>query len=194
MESCFSDIKPRENVIEINHCREGRIECGLENGTYMYLKPGELCINSRKNPAISSSFPLCHYHGISVSIDMSQLSYNTSSIIDEISIDIKGLFDKFCEGSGCFIMRAKESIEHIFSELYTIPDEVKIGYFKVKVLELIMFLSIANISEKSEKGEYFSSYNVNTVKNIMVYITTNIDKHFTLNELSSKFNIPLTTS
>lgn len=50
------------------------------------------------------------------------------------------------------VMRSKPSFEHIFSELYTIPDPMKRGYMKIKVLELLLYLNGIDLdSERSER-------------------------------------------
>jgi AraC-like DNA-binding protein len=82
--------------------------------------------------------------------------------------------------------------ERIFSELYTMPDGIKLYYFRLKVLELLLFLSVADIRANSEKQSYFSGKQVETVKALAHYLTANIDKRFTLEELAARFKISLT--
>ena len=43
-------------------------------------------------------------------------------------------------------MRAKNEIEHIFSELYSVPDRLQRPYFKLKVQELLLFLSMVDVA------------------------------------------------
>ena len=59
---------PHADVLELNHCREGRFECRFANGTYQYIGSGDLAINLLSNQTVSTSFPLFHYHGISITI------------------------------------------------------------------------------------------------------------------------------
>ena len=61
---------PHADVLELNHCREGRFECRFANGTYQYIGSGDLAINLLSNQTVSTSFPLSHYHGISITIDL----------------------------------------------------------------------------------------------------------------------------
>ena len=51
------------------------------------------------------------------------------------------LAEKFCDRSGYFAARSSARVEHIFSELYQVPEAFRMGYFKVKILELLLFLS-----------------------------------------------------
>ncbi len=193
MQNCFSEFIPKVEMMGIDHCREGRIEWEFQSGSYMYLQEGDLQINSRNHHAIGFGFPLKHYHGITVAIYIDEASKTLSTIFDGLSIDLRELYNKFCSGKCPFIMRAKDSIQHIFSELYTVPDEIRINYFKIKILELLLFLSVVDVKINGEERPYFTKNQVETVKGIMKYMTDHIDKNITLEKLSSQFEIPLTS-
>lgn len=193
MQRCFSEFRPQVEMIGIDHCREGRIEWEFQNASYMYLKAGDLQINSKDNHATGFSFPLSHYHGITVAIYMDEALKTLSTIFDGFVIDSYALREKFCLGKKPFIMRATDSIQHIFSELYTVPEQIRKEYFKIKVLELLLFLSVIDVSIIGEERPYFPRKQVEIIKLVMNYIIQNMDKHFTLQELSEKFNIPLTS-
>ncbi|WP_032123086.1 helix-turn-helix transcriptional regulator [Clostridium amazonitimonense] len=193
LENCSSEFLPKVEMMGIDHCREGRIEWEFQSGSYMYLKEGDLQINSRNHHAIGFGLPLKHYHGITVAIYIEEASKNLSTIFQGLSIDLPALYDKFCSGKSPFIMRAKDSIEHIFSELYTVPAKIRINYCKIKILELLLFLTVVDVKTKGEERPYFPKNQVETVKEIMMHITDNVDKNITLEELSNQFQISLTS-
>ncbi len=193
MGQCFYNKNPNTNIMEINHCYQGRFECAFENGSYAYLAKGDLSLNMLSNGTASSCFPLEHYYGVSIVIDISKASDSISSVLKDISIDLYQLRDRLCHNNSCFIMRATNSIEHIFSELYTVPEPIKLGYIKLKVLELLLFLSIIDVSKYSEVRNYFPKKHVEIVKKMKDYMIENIEQHHTLNELSAHFKLPLTT-
>ena len=33
------------------------------------------------------------------------------------------------------------SVDHIFQELYAVPEQIKLPYFRIKVLELLLYLT-----------------------------------------------------
>lgn len=193
MQSCQIDTTPPKNILEINHCSEGRIECEFNNGEYLYLSKGDLSIQLKDDSCNSSYFPLSHYHGISVAIDLEQAPKCLSCILEDVSVDPTELYNKLCGKHKYTIIRSNPCFEHIFSELYTIPDNIKRGYFKIKVLELLLFLSTLNLDAEKLERRYFSKNQVDIVKNIKGYLTRNISEHITLDELSKKFDIPLTS-
>ncbi len=56
-----------------------------------------------------------------------------------------------------------------------------------------MFLSAVEVPANGGERPYFPRKQVETVKEIMKYMTEHLEKHFTLEELSAKFHIPLTS-
>jgi len=193
MQSCFSEFRPKVEMIGIDHCREGRIEWEFPNGSYTYLQEGDLQINAKDHHAIGFGFPLSRYHGITVALYVEEASETLSTIFDGLSVDLNALRKKLCFDERPFIMRAEDSIQHIFSELYTVPDKIRINYFKIKVLELLLFLSVVDVPINSRERPYFPKSQADTIKAIMKFMTDHIDKHFTLGELSSQFGISLTS-
>ena len=61
---------PRENLLEINHCRTGRFECEFSDGRAVYLGEGDLAVNVMTNRTRETWFPLSHYHGITIAVDI----------------------------------------------------------------------------------------------------------------------------
>ncbi|MDQ7096488.1 AraC family transcriptional regulator, partial [Desulfosporosinus sp. PR] len=110
----------------------------------------------------------------------------------DVSIDLYGLRDKLCADNRCFIMRSKDSVEHIFSELYRIPDNIKRVYCKLRVLELLVFLSIVDAADNREQRPYFQKRQVEIVKAIKEHLTGNLECQETLAELALRFGISLT--
>lgn len=186
------DFYITDNVMEISHCRKGRVECDLKDGTYLFLGEGDLGVNMLNNHATKMDFPTNFYEGISVNLYLDVIEKNMPYLLDNTNIDIYEIKKKLCSKSSCFVIRATERIEHIFSELYDVSDEIKGAYLKIKVLELLLFLSVLD-TDKQEKKESFSKYHVETIKAIHSKITENFSKRYTIDELSKEFCISPTT-
>ena len=187
---------PHSDVLEINHCREGRFECEFANGDYQYVGAGDLAINRLTNETTSTYFPLSHYHGISITIDLptaDQTMKRIESVIGGLNIDVFSIADKFCKNDTCIVLRTQSEIEHIFSELYRVEPRMIAYYLKVKVLELLMFLNQVSLQDYQEERRYFARNQVQTIKKMQEYMTADLRNHYTLQELSEKFEIPLTS-
>lgn len=177
-----------ENIFEISHCCEGRIEFSHDKKFY-YLAPGDLSISWCGSGFNELYFPQGYYSGATIVIDIGKTPSCLSCFMEDLNVMPKRLIDRFCVDNDYFICRSDEHIEHIFSELYTIPDNIKAGYFKVKMLELLLFLSEMEI--KDEKGERscFTRSQVLLAKGVCEYMTQNMDKRITIEELSEIFHI-----
>ncbi len=183
-------VEPEESrsIFEISHCREGRIELGHEQDFY-YLAPGDLSIVRRSWHSNNYYFPQGYYSGITVVMDLDKTPENLSMLMGDIDIRPAEIIDKFCADKDFFIARSNASIDHVFSELYSVPETIKSGYYKVKVLELLLFLSEMNTSVRQEKHQHFTRSQVLLAKGVCEYMTQNMDKHITIERLAELFHI-----
>lgn len=190
--SCEWDEGLDKNILEINHCREGREGSRLLSGSCLYLGEGDLSIHTMDNCAPEMTFPLKHYRGISVVINLKILSSNLPEILSESGIDLMEFKEKFCADGNCFIMRAKNEIDHIFSELYSVPDCLQKPYFKLKVQELLLFLYMVDVSQEKQR-ELYTSPQVEIVKKIHQKLISDVQVRHTIDELSKEFLINTAT-
>ena len=193
MQSCISQAKPKVEMLSFDHCREGRIEWQFENGAYLYLQQGDMQITTKERHDRQFGFPLSHYHGITIAVYIEDAAQMLSDMFGGISVDLWALKAKFCMNDKPFIMRASDSMRRIFSELYHVPDKIRFSYYKIKVLELLLLLSEAPVPQHGEERPYFSKTHVGAVKAICGFMTRSPECHYTLEELSERFNIPLTS-
>ena len=185
---CDPPTTGARQIIEINHCQLGRYECNFRKQDYCYMEPGDFSISSPRDEKCFHCFPLNHYHGISITIDMSQIDSQTMKLMEFLSIDLKHIAS-LIKNRNYFILRASDMIEHIFSELYTVRDHIKFGYIKVKVLELFLMLTDLQPMEKEIDRPYFSKSQIDAVKQIHDFILNHIDEHYTLEQLAERVDI-----
>lgn len=193
MAYCNKNQDTAKNVIEINHCLTGRYECSFGKNSCCYMAAGDLSIGSLMRKKSASSFPLCHYHGITIVINLDRLLPEVRQIMELLGIDLNYIQKYICEDNRCCIMRANPSIEHIFSELYHVREQRKPGYMKVKMLELLLFLSDLNTAEEVLQTDYYSRNQVAMAKAVAAYITEDLTVHHTIGQLSQKFEISATS-
>ena len=78
--ACLEEAAPvSADVLEIFHCREGRMELNI-GGEYCYVSPGDLLIARARKIASEVCFPLRHYHGLIVRVDVQQTPHCLSCI------------------------------------------------------------------------------------------------------------------
>lgn len=191
MDECKPDITSAVNIIEIQHCKEGRIEHQFED-EFFYLMPGDLSIAIRKQAEQTYKFPLRHYHGITITINTDIAPRCFSCFLKDVDVQPLAVAKKLCGDKNHFTIRSEEYIEHIFSELYAVPESYRIGYFKIKIMELLLVLSGINPNESKQTAPALSKVQVSLAKNASAHLAGNLDKRITVAELSRQFHVSQT--
>ncbi len=176
-------------ILSIDHCREGRIEWELDNGAFTYVESGDMQIGNKIFHKRKFSFPLSHYHGITVAFYMPEALQSFQERFSNFSIDFESIYKKYASQKRPFIIRAQESIQHIFSELYQVTEAIQFEYFKIKILELLLFLSVTDPEKDYEFKSSVPRIQAQKIKVLMEFIRTHIDDHHTIEELSLKFHM-----
>ena len=125
-----SEFKPDRNLFCIDHCREGRLEYPAADDAYSYVEAGDLKLDRRLTHTGHFEMPLSHYHGAMVSFDMDAACRSLPQEIKDFPVNLKVLQEKFCAGIYPYVVHGAGSIEHIFGELYAVPEKIKRPYFK----------------------------------------------------------------
>lgn len=194
MSSCESNFHPGFDMLCIDHCREGRLEQEVEDGGYTYFEAGELKVDRRIRHTGHMRMPTKHFHGVSVVFDMKEASKSLPEAMAGFPVDLYHIQQKYCDDKHPFVIRGVPEIKHIFSELYTIPLKIREYYLRVKILELLLFLDALEFSDENrESRPYFYKAQVEKVNAVHKLLIQDIENRYTLNELSKRFDIPLTT-
>lgn len=193
MQDCVSGFCPEYEMLCIDHCREGRIEQEASDGAYSFLESGDLKVDRRIHHTGHVEFPLKHFHGMSIVFDLKQAKRTLSEEMKGFPVDLYSLQKKYCDDKHPFVIKGEPCIEHIFSELYTVPMKIKTWYLKVKIFELLLYLDALELSDKKEERPYFYKTRVEKIKAIHRLMTENLEQHYTLEDLAKRFDLPLTT-
>lgn len=189
LEKCPSRQHLSEGMIAIHHCREGRIEWEVGNGHYLYLAPGDIMVDSASVKAKNCSFPVSHYHGITISISINALDGPTRELFRSFSLDAAEQIDRFEKNRLPFVMHGSDSVDHILSELYRVPDNIRLPYLRLKVIELLIYLRTAEPEKDGEERPYFYRTQVERIKAIHALITGNPEERYTTESLARQFDM-----
>lgn len=176
------------DLLEITHCRKGRLEYEGEE-RYFYLGEGDMSIHRSSGNQAILRCPTGHYHGISVVIDPETAPQCTSCLLSDVDVDLSALFQKFCAQDGYFIMRSMPRLAHLFSELYAVPERVRKGYLKVKVLELLLFLSYLNSNLPQVEQCTCTKGQAQLLKEVLLFVRAHQNEHLTTEDLAIQFHV-----
>lgn len=187
--------KSHTKTFAINHCEEGRIECKFTSGDYLYMGPGNMSIgwHIHADYQHENYFPTKLFKGIVLLVDVEKAQPVLDALVTEARIDLTQLANRFCEHSDFgMMMEETESVRQIFSSLYKVPDQIKGHYFKLKVIEIFLLLSIISTTNHEKRSSY-RKQQVDIVKAVNEYISTQFMKRITIDSLSDQFDIPTST-
>ena len=187
-----SEFKPDRNLFCIDHCREGRLEYPAADDAYSYVEAGDLKLDRRLTHTGHFEMPLSHYHGAMVSFDMDAACRSLPQEIKDFPVNLRALQEKFCGGIYPYVVHGAGSIEHIFGELYAVPEKIKRSYFKIKILELLLYLEALELPENPVEKPYFYRTQVEKAKAVQQFLVGHMDENFMQEEMSRRFDIPLT--
>ena len=129
------DLAPGLDGLDvIVHCREG--QC-LWRG--LSLTPGSVAV--ARLGGGTAEFPGGVFRGAAIVIAPELAPDCFSCFLQDVNVRPAAIFDKFCAGAPGAVLRANAGAQHIFSELYSVPEDIRAGYLKVKTLELLLLLS-----------------------------------------------------
>lgn len=175
-------------LLEITHCREGRFE--YETGEhFFYLSAGDLSVCKSQSAGTVVYCPTRHYHGISILLDPAHAPSCLSCFLEDVNVRPAKLLKKFCDGDGYFIMRSTARIEHVFSELYSVPQDMQKGYFKVKILELLMFLNSLDVTFSQASERSCPKSQAALAKQVCQFINAHMDIRLTTEQLAGQFYV-----
>ena len=187
--------KSHTKTFAINHCEEGRIECKFTSGEYLYMGPGDMSLgwHISSNYQHENYFPTKLFKGVVLLVDVEKAQHILDTLVTETRIDLTQLANRFCEQSEFgMMMEETESVRQIFSSLYKVPDQIKGHYFKLKVIETFLLLSIISTTNHEKRSSY-RKQQVDIVKAVNEYISTQFMKRITIDSLSDQFDIPTST-
>ena len=180
-----------DSMLELFHCRSGRVGWNMRGGTAIYLGTGDMTAHSTACCADSDMmFPLGYAQGISFSVDLQYLTTDCPDIVREAGVDPARLQRMFCDGNPVAISACPE-LERIFASLYSVRSEILYPYLKLKVQELLIYLNDFRTDQKS-MTQYFSQQ-TELIKKIHQLLADHLDQRFTIEELSKRYLINSST-
>ncbi len=193
MSYCKSGFQTsREDFVCIDHCREGCLENIIDDGYSYSMEAGDLDVDIRKRHIGKYIYPLNHFHGVSIGFYLPVAEKQLSEELKGFPVKLSKLQEKFCKEELPMVIKSSPEIEHIFSEIYRVPAKIMKEYFRIKIFELLLFLDALEFEESKEEKAYFYKSKVEKVREIHALITEDFNTHYTIEELSKRFDISQT--
>lgn len=189
IDNVFFEDKFPSRLLQINHCAKGRYSYAVGDNKIVYFGKGDLCVSIYDLTKTISDFPLGYYEGLEIFIDVDVANEHIKNIIPDF--DLIKLYENLEKSMGYKLFRANEKINHVIGELYSVDDRIKEPYFKLKYLELLLFVSIATGSKT--KSLPLSKKQVDLIENVKNDLINDLESKITIDDLTNKYGISKTT-
>lgn len=185
--------EPLAQILEINYCIAGKISWNMGSGKQVYLGPGDFSLNTMDVCEDSTvTLPNRFYEGLTIYIDLEQLSEHPPAPLADAHITGELLKTKYCKDGLCTALAGNETMQKIFQALYLPAEEIRLAYQKIKVLELLLVLSQMEIDREKHLTEYRAEQ-VEIIRQIHDLLTSNLDQRCSIETLSRQYLMNPTT-
>ena len=189
MENVFMEDNISSKMLEINHCSAGRYAYQVGNDKIIYFEKGDLCISISDVTKAVSDFPLGYYKGLEIFMDIGVANESIKQYLPDF--DIMGFYEKLKKTDGYVLIRANERIDHVIGELYEVDERIKLDYFRLKCIELLLFFSITDFKDDNKIS--LSKKQAEIVENVKNDLISDLESPITIDELASRYEISKTS-
>ena len=185
--------KAISHMVQINYCKAGQMMWEMKNGNRIYLNPGDFSLHTMKTCTDSVlTFPNGIYQGLSIYIDLQEVSVHPPELLKGNNIFETILPEKFCRNDSPVFLAGNEQTESIFSAFFNQPEELKLSYQKIKTMELLLYLSKTELTSSQQLSEYKTDQ-IHIIREIHDQLTRHMEHRITIEELSKKYLVNPTT-
>lgn len=182
-----------EKTVQISYCRTGQIVWETARGSSIYLNPGDFLLHG---PTVCGEalprFPAGRCQGLTVSIQLEEASRHPPQPVAEAGIFERLLGENLCRDGGSAFFAGNEQTEGIFFALYDQPGALRLPYQRIKVLELLLYLSKVDFAPQNRLAEY-QAEQLEMVREIHDQLLRHMERRITIEELSRQYPINPTT-
>lgn len=191
--SCFSRNKAMPHILEIAYCSAGRYECEYKRDYFTYLGEGDIAISVLSPHREPPTFPTGLYDGVALIVDMSVTGSQFKDIVEGISIDLSELTSRFCTDRCCTVVKAPPDLNHVFQEVCEEKNKKRLGYLRLKALEIFFLLSEILPQENLEVSVYYPGSTIRKIKELKQELMDSLDTRYSLAEWAACYGLSLTT-
>ncbi len=176
---------PSTTVMEINHCRTGRIGWRMKDGLSLYLGEGDVSLHSMSRCTQSEiEFPLHCYEGLFFSVDLDALDANPPELMQEAGVSARGVYERFCQENSAVLSACPQNAS-IFDGLYTIDRTILLPYARLKFQELMLVLSRTPAPVSAPTP--YKADQIAVVRQIHEELLSDLGQRRTIEELSKRY-------
>lgn len=177
-------------AIEINHCKRGAYRCVLEDGALAGVDEGELAANIWSVKRKNAMFPSGYYYGAELLIHIDRANEALLQFFRTFGIDLFEIQRKLLKNHGGTAISTPPELEYAFHALYEGRRRKNEGYLRIKVMEILKFLTDTPFETCLSEHVYVSGARQKRLHELALYLREHPENTDTIPELAEKAGLP----
>ena len=100
---------------------------------------------------------------------------------------------RFCTDRCCTVIKASPELNHVFQEVCEEKNKKRLGYLRLKALEIFFLLSEILPQENLEVSVYYPGSTIRKIKELKQELMDSLDTRYSLAERAACYGLSLTT-
>lgn len=187
--SSFSAGQP---PIQLNYCISGKTELMLDDQSYIYMNPGDLCL-SRQASQGETYFPLGYYQGIALYFEDAFFEAENQAFLREFLPDANLLKTIYLTQRGTFLGEAGPEIREVMDRLWKLYSNPEIFHKKLYLMELLHCLLNPALPCPEKSCVFFTNTQVEIAKKAEQLLTADLSTHIPIRTIAEQFGVSETS-
>ena len=144
LSSCFQPLNVQKYFLELNYCLGGGHEVEMVGGGITFLGEKDLSISGLyhdRQIIVNSRIPFNKYKGITILLELETAQTTLNDEFSRWRIDLQKIRTTLCPEGRVLLIKSKQKIDHIFTEILSVENQIRLPYYWLKILEILLLLS-----------------------------------------------------
>lgn len=184
----------RSSLFTINHTGSGICEMQTEDGNFIYVKGGTLCI-SRETARKQFRYPTGKYEGIEIYF-LENCREDASSLLKEFGIDVDAILRRYLQNRSTFLAATTSPAAEPIRQLYLILNNEKkpdLSQIRLETLRLLRMLSAETLPLSAIPFSSLTPQQLALAKQTKEYLTQHLNRRIPVRSLAVKQGISETS-
>lgn len=179
---------PLPEVLELFYVHSGRVGWNLDDGSALYLGPGDLTLHATHRCTDSAMMlPLGYAQGVSIALDLPRFLAELPPLLAESGYDPAVLRRGLAT---TLTLPASPALAAIFTPLYAIRPPRRLPWLRLRLLELLLYLEE---NDSAPPTPHYPSQQTERIREIHAFLISHLDERHTTDDLAARFAINTTT-
>ena len=186
MDRCDNLLQSNKNIIEITYCIDGCFESAVNKRYYHFVAPGDFAVSFSGKKESHGEFPTGRYQGINIFLEPETFIQNHEATLQDFAVNLERIHALASLTPRYFTRLRNNELDAILKAIGNEFVTKRIPLLRVKVLELLVFLSNLCDTDVNDSPVYLKNNQVLLAKSAQKLLTANLSKHVTIEYMATE--------